>query len=391
MRNNYELVLNSKRYHLSESAKHRLKWIWQLEQEHGGNISRAAKQLNVSRQWLSILHGKWLSGGKDPRKLEPMSRSPHDRSRRVRISQDKVSKIIALRRAYPAWGKEKIARLMLTRYGIRVGHTTVNRYLGAAKLLNVRLSQKNTLAYRTHMQKLGMKHRPPAALKDYKPGALIEKDMKFIVKQGVFVNRDKFKANENFFFQHTMIDDFTRIRVIETTATASSASAKEAFERSVSRFPFPVVCINSDWGGENGKEFTDFLAAQKILHFFSRIGTPTDNPRVERSHLTDESEFFGQGNRQHQTLQSLQSAQAAWEQTYNWVRPHQALGYLSPMEFYKLWKDQPAAAYAIAGKWRRYLKRQSQRLTTARRMKKKEQIEALMQHIDAVLTAPSYH
>ena len=28
----------------------------------------------------------------------------------------------------------------------------------------------------------------------------------------------------------------------------------------------------------------------------------------------------------------------AWEYTYNYVRPHQALGYLTPNEYYRQWK-----------------------------------------------------
>jgi len=30
-----------------------------------------------------------------------------------------------------------------------------------------------------------------------------------------------------------------------------------------------------------------------------------------------------------------------WEYTYNYIGPHQALGYLTPMEFYGLWKNNP--------------------------------------------------
>jgi len=391
MRTKYELALNPKRYQLSDQAKQRLKWIWQLTQDHDGNVSKAAKHLKLSRQWLSTIYNIWLKSGKDPRKLEPQSRAPHDTSKRKRIPQDTVDKIIALRQTYPAWGKEKIARLMWTRHKIKVGHNTVNRYLADAKLLNVRISQKNKLAFKNKSLRQRIKQRPPKIIKDYKPGALVEKDMKFIVKQGKFTNPEKHGAKENFFFQHTMVDDFTRIRVLETVADSGSQTAKKSFLKSKFRFPFSIVCVNTDSGGENGKEFADYLTGKNIVHFFSRTGTPTDNPRVERSHLTDEREFYGQGNRQHRTLKDLQAAQRQWEQTYNFTRPHQALGYLTPMEFYQLWKVNPDTAYKIKDKWQKYLNRQAKRRHTARRMKKKEKIEALMEHIDAVLTLNSYH
>ena len=391
MRTKYELTLNPKRHKLSEAAKQRLKWIWQLEEDYGGNVSKAAKKLKLSRQWLSTLKSLWLAGGKDPRKLEPKSRAPHDTSSRRRIPVSTKDRIVALRKKYPAWGKEKIARLMWTGHKIRVGHNTVNRYLASAKLLNVRISQKNKLAFKNKLLKQRIKQRPPKAVKDYKPGALVEKDMKFIVKQGKFANTEKFKAKENFFFQHTLIDDFTRLRAIDAVPDASSKTSKQSFLKTKSRFPFSIVCINTDSGGENGKDFADCLTEKHIIHFFSRTGTPTDNPRVERSHLTDEIEFYGHGNRQHKNLKELKIAQRKWEQTYNCTRPHQALGYLTPMEFYQLWKQDPKAAYEIKDKWQGYLNRQAKRQHTARRMKKKEKIEALMEHIDSVLIPNSYH
>jgi transposase InsO family protein len=393
MRTKYELTLNPKRYLLSDDAKRRLKWIWQLEQDYDGNVSAAAKKLKLSRQWLSTLKNLWLKSGRNPRKLEPQSRAPHSTDNRRRVQKDIVDKIISLRKKYPYWGKEKIARLMWTHHKIKVGYSTVNRYLAEAKLLNVRISQKNSLAFKNKTLKQRIRERPPKVIKDYRPGALVEKDMKFVLKQGAFTNREPYKekAKENFFFQHTMNDDFTRIRILDVVANADSMAAKKSFLKSKSRFPFPIVCLNTDSGGENGKDFAKSLTTQNIIHFFSRTGTPTDNPRVERSHLTDELEFYGQGNRQHRDLKSLKTAQRQWEHTYNFTRPHQALGYLTPMEFYELWKVDPKAAYQIKDKWQTYLNRQSKRLHTARRMKKKEKIEALMEHIDSVLTLNSYH
>jgi len=181
-----------------------------------------------------------------------------------------------------------------------------------------------------------------------------------------------------------MIDDFTRIRVLEIVKDAGSKTAKMAHEKAVKRLPFKIACENTDSGGENGKYFAEMLKEQNIIHFFSRTGTPTDNPRVERSHLTDEVEFYGPGNRFHKTFKQLKSAGSNWEHTYNWIRPHQALGYLSPMEFYELWKKYPKSAYAIKDKWQEYLEKQAKRQHTARRIKNKEKIEALMEHIDAV-------
>jgi transposase InsO family protein len=387
MHTKYEQTLNPKRYKLSPEALKKLKWIYELEQKHNGNITACSRNLHITREWLTKIYGKFKSNDRDPRWLENKSRAPHNTSDRKRTSRDTVDKIIQLRldKKYSTWGKEKLARLMWTQHQIKISPSTVNRYMAKAKLLNVRISHKNKLAFKNKILTQKIKQRPPKAIKDYKPGALVEKDMKFIVKQGKFINTEKFKASENFFFQHTMIDDFTRLRVLDAVPASDSLTAKKSFLKSKSRFPFSIVCLNTDSGGENGKDFADYLTKQNIIHFFSRTGTPTDNPRVERSHLTDEVEFYGQGNRQHKDLKSLKQALNTHEHTYNFIRPHQALGYLTPMEFYELWKADPQAAYNIKDKWQKYLAKQSKRLHIARRMKKKEKIEALMQHIDSVL------
>ena len=84
-------------------------------------------------------------------------------------------------------------------------------------------------------------------------------------------------------------------------------------------------------------------------------------------------------------LRQQKEATKRFEDTYNFKRPHQALNYLTPMQFYALWKNSPETAYAIAEKWQAYLKKQRLRLARARRIKKKEQIETLMKFIDAKL------
>ena len=88
------------------------------------------------------------------------------------------------------------------------------------------------------------------------------------------------------------------------------------------------------------------MKKDKVFHFNSNKGTPTDNPRVERSHLTDDVEFYLKGGLK-QTFEEQVAANAEWDHFYNWTRPHQALGYLTPIEFHELWKVDAKKAYSI--------------------------------------------
>lgn len=383
MRKIAENVLNPNRYHLSDEAKKRLGWMYIILHKYKGNAAMSARKIGISRTWLSILKNKWEFHRRDPRFLEPDSRAPKDTSNRERISEATERKIIETRKKH-GWGKDKLERVLERDYGIKVGASTINRYLWKNNLINIQLSRKNRLAWKNKKESRKMKCRPPAIVKDYKPGALIEKDMKFILKTNEFANSMKYRAKENFFYQHTVIDSFTRIRAVELCREADSQTAVAVQERAIERLPFSVACANTDNGGENEGNFSDYLEKNNILHFYSRSGTPTDNPRVERSHLTDDIEFWNRIGKRI-SFNEKELSLRKWEHIYNYIRPHQALGMLTPMEFYELWKTNPEQAYAIKDKYQQYLRKSARRLAVSRRMKNKEQIEKLMKQIDEKL------
>lgn len=166
--------------------------------------------------------------------------------------------------------------------------------------------------------------------------------------------------------------------------SSDSKTATATMMEIESRWPFPIACINNDNGSENNGDFANHLDNENIFQFYSRIGTPTDNPRVERSHLTDDLEFYNQGNIYPSFVEQKQAC-LEWERVYNHERPHQALGQLTPMQFYKLWCRAPEMACAISEKYQEKMKRQKMRQANSRRMRKREQIEKLMEAIDQKL------
>jgi hypothetical protein len=316
--------------------------------------------------------------------LEPLSKAPHNTSNRKRISKQVEALILKIRDKY-GWGKEKISAFLKVEYGIKVHHNTVNKYLHLHKRIDPKLSSKNIKAFEDKKQResenihFKVKFRPPSKIKDYAPGALVEKDMKYVLKLGA-----KGVSKEDFWYQHWIIDSFTRTRATELTENPDSQESTRAYEEMEQRFPFEIACMNTDNGSENEKEFSQKLQKDNIFHFYSNTGTPTDNPRVERSFLSDDLEFYKRGGL-CKDFQKQKVALKEQDEIWNWKRPHQALGYLSPMRFYQLWKENPEAVYQIVEKWQDYLRRQRIRQAQSRRIKRKEQIEALMNFIDAKL------
>lgn len=379
-----EKLLNPNNYHLSSESKKRLRWMYILYYEKQENVTWAANKAGISRQWLSELKSIFEHNRRDPRSLEPLSRAPCDTSKRKRISKDIESRILQVRDEY-GWGKEKISAFLFNEHGIRVHYNTVNKYLHIHKRIDPKLSLKNIKAFQDKKQRelektiFKVKFRPPAKIKDYAPGALVEKDMKYVRKLGA---KDVFK--EDFWYQHGALDSFTRIRTTGLTVSPNGQEAAEAYKEMKERFPFETACMNTDNGSENEKEFSEKLQKENIFHFFSKAGTPTDNPRIERSFLSDDLEFYNRGGL-CRDFQKQKEALRQRDDIWNWKRPHQALAYLSPMRFYQLWKENPEQTYRLVEKWQDYLKKQRIRQAQSRKIKRKEQIESLMKFIDAKL------
>lgn len=387
MTNQAERELNPKRYQLSGGAKKRLRWLYLLYAKQAGNVTVTANKVGITRQWLSTLKSTFERKGKDPRALEPESKAPHDTSRRKRIPEDTEQKILEVREmSKNVWGKEKISRALKRDYKIKVHPNTVNKYLRKHGRIDPKISKKNTEAWlakkaREGKVELRVKYRPPKQIKDLSPGALVEKDMKYIEKQ---TRIGSGKDAENFYSQHTATDSFTRIRSLGLAKDATAAGSRDAHRQAVRSFPFDIACLNTDNGNENEKELREELTKTSVFQFYSNTGTPTDNPRVERSHLTDELEFYQRGG-YRKTFDEQAQALTRWEHFYNFIRPHQALGYLTPMEFYALWKRNPEEARKIVASYQTYLAKQKKRLASARRIKRQEQIERLMAFIDVKL------
>jgi hypothetical protein len=386
-------ALNPQNYYLSPTAKKRLNWMYELYHRHNGNISKTHRRLGISRQWLSAIKNEFEQSGRDPRSLEPESRAPHDTSKRDRIPKQTENLIIKVRKqSLNVWGKEKIAYVMERDYGVKVDPNTANKYLHIHGLIDPKISLKNTNAWKAkkereqNPQSISAKWRPPKAIKDYAPGALVERDLKFIPIPGK--QSACGPANDAFWSQHTFIDSFTRIRGLELAAGHTAADAISCRQKIQARLPFAIASENSDNGSENNGAYHQELRDTDTFHFYSNAGTPTDNPRVERSHLTDDLEFYKKGGLR-KTFYQQQLATADWENSYNRIRPHQALANLTPMEFYQLWKRDPGAAMAITKKWQTYLAKQRKRLALSRRIKNEKDIQNLMEFIDAKLDKKS--
>ena len=95
-----------------------------------------------------------------------------------------------------------------------------------------------------------------------------------------------------------------------------------------------MQAIRSDGGSEFLKEFGPTVKELQLALYFNRPNYPQGNGRIERSFRTDEEEFY-QVEELPADLGGLEAVLLAWNRVYETVRPHQALGYKTPEQFYR--------------------------------------------------------
>jgi len=102
--------------------------------------------------------------------------------------------------------------------------------------------------------------------------------------------------------------------------------------------PFPVKAIQVDGGSEFEATFEEECQKRGIKLFVLPPRSPKLNGAVERAHRTHTEEFY-EVTESSFDLSELREELLEWEQVYNTVRPHQALGYMTPLKFLEQWKE----------------------------------------------------
>ena len=135
-------------------------------------------------------------------------------------------------------------------------------------------------------------------------------------------------------FQFTAIDDCTRIRVLKIYDACNQRTARLFIDEVLRRLPFRVHVVQTDNGAEFQSEFHWHLERLDIRHVYIRPRTPRLNGKVERSHRSDDQEFYQLLDKNQITddIHLFNKKLRQWEDYYNYDRPHGALGGQTPYE-----------------------------------------------------------
>jgi len=303
---------------LSRDARRRLAMV-EWHATHGRSVSLTARHFGVSRptvyRWLVRFERLRLET------LEDRSSAPRHR-RRATWTVSQVEAVRAIRERYPRWGKAKL-RIVLGREGVNLSVSMVGRilaYLRRRGVLREPASRRVGVQQRRWLRPHAV--RLPKGLPIERPGDLVELDTLDIRPPGV----------THPFKQFTARDRVSRWDTLELRANARAGTAVGILDALAARMPFPVRAISVDNGSEFMAEFEAACQARGIALFNLPPRSPKLHGSVERANRTHTEEFYEVTDAAPE-LEALQVELAAWELCYNTIRPHQALGYLTPAEY----------------------------------------------------------
>jgi transposase InsO family protein len=302
---------------LSHDARRRLAMLdW--HRTHGGNVSLTARHFGLGRSTVY----RWL-GRFDRLRLETLEDrgSAPRRRRRPTWTVAQLRAVKAIRETYPRWGKDKL-RVLLRRQKIVLSVSMVGRIL--TRLLRsgeLREPRHRGISARKRAWRRPHAVRKPRDHVAARPGDLVQVDTLDIRPLPGVV-----------FKQFTARDVVSRWDTVELHTSASARSAVAILDALAARMPFGVRAISVDNGSEFMAEFEVACAERGIALLTLPPRSPKLNGSVERANRTHTEEFYEVTDAEA-TLAALRPALLAWEAVYNTIRPHQALGYLTPAEY----------------------------------------------------------
>jgi len=220
-----------------------------------------------------------------------------------------AEKVLHLRRKYHL-GPERIMWYLVRYHGIKLSDATIYRILKRNGL--------NRLPRGTRLRKVHTKRYNKQV-----PGHHIQMDVKFLT----FIGKKGEKIRR---FQYTAIDDATRVRALKVYKKHTQVNAIDFVDHIIDKFPFRIREIRTDNGHEFQAKFHWHVEDLGIRHAYIKRGTPQLNGKVERSHRSDQQEFYQLLSYKGDV--DLMAKLDQWERFYNFHRPHGAFNGKTPYE-----------------------------------------------------------
>lgn len=304
------------KYIIERRARVRLAWFKRFEEI--GNISQVCREFGISRK---TFHKWWPHYAKEGLPgLRDRSRRPRSHPKRV---PEEIAHLILKLRHKSRYGPRRLAFYLERDYGVKLSVYGIYRVLVRAGEVKPRKTRPR---------------KKPVYYQMLYPGQRVQVDVKYMPQMELRNRPEPYQE-----YQYTAIDDCTRLRFVKTYEELCPANSVDFARGMLECFPFPIEETQTDHGTEftyvfmphvqKPHPFDEFLKEKGIRHKLIPIATPKQNGKVERSHRTDDEEFYNQRGFRKPAKRRRELARHI--DYYNNRRPNQALGWLTPLE--KLW------------------------------------------------------
>lgn len=306
---------------LTPAARRRLRWI-EYYLAHGRNVSQTCRHFDISRETFYRWWRRYVPTRLARLEDDPKTRRPHQ-VRQPETPPALEARIRALRETYPRWGKRKLA-VLLRREGWGTSASTVGRTLARLRAQGQLREPPVVVAQVTRRK--ARQRRPYARRKPWGyvprvPGDLVQIDTTPIT---LYAGCRRMHV--------TARDVVSRKDVLAAYRTATSRTAERFLREHLPRMGFPIRAIQIDGGSEFKAAFERACEALGIHLFVLPPRSPKLNGHVERAHRTHQEEFY-ELIEVPDDLAAHNALLREQEAVYNGIRPHQALGDLTPNEF----------------------------------------------------------
>jgi transposase InsO family protein len=270
-----------------------------------GSVKKACRDFGVPRSSFYEWKKAYSEGGREGL----LRKKPVARSHPRQIPPEYVEKIIHLRTKYHL-GPQRIAWYLERYHDFKTSCSSVYRTFkrnGIGRL--PRHVGRRAIHTRRYAKQV--------------PGHQIQIDVKFLNLQ----TNDGRKVRR---YQYTAIDDATRVRALKIYQRHNQKSSNDFIDYVIEKFPFRIHTVRTDRGHEWQAQFHWHVEDKGIRHVYIKPRSPQLNGKVERSHRSDQEEFY-------QLLTytddvDLNKKLATWEEFYNFNRPHGAHKGRTPYE-----------------------------------------------------------
>lgn len=309
---------------VSKKAQPRLEWI--IYYYDGYSAAETARRFGITRKTFY----KWYREFDEDnlyslRRLEDKSRAPL-RVRQREITPVQEQRIIALRKQYIRYSSKKLVRYYKEKYGEDISAWKIQKVIEARKLY---FNPIKTAKIQRKRQRAQKKKRI-TELELYRLPWYKNKAGYIICLDTIVIYWNGLKR-----YIFTAIDKYGKFAFARMYKSKSSLNARDFLFRLNYLLDGQIPRVGHDNGSEFGKLFAAACQELKIEQYWNRIKTPRDNPNNERFNQTLQNEFLALGNF-HSDPAIFNQRLTEWLIEYTFRRPHQALGYKTPIEFSKV-------------------------------------------------------